>query len=111
MESSSSQVCFGSIEIREHAIILGKGPSVSGTGPSLEIDWESQASQVLGLDEYESMRYQRRHKNELIMPGDYRRNLLLESGYTMREISEMETKETSSKSVIKRLSKLLPTKK
>jgi len=100
---------FGNIEIREHAMILGKGPSVSGTGPSLEIDWEAQTNTVLGLEEYESMRYRRRSKGELIMPGYYRRNLLLESGYTMREIHEMAAMENNSAGakVMKKLSKML----
>ena len=71
MESSQTAVAFGNIEIREHAMILGKGPSASGTGPSLEIGWEAQANTVVALDEYESMRYGRRQKNELIMPGAY----------------------------------------
>eukprot|EP00526_Cylindrotheca_closterium_P029815 CAMPEP_0113622046 /NCGR_PEP_ID=MMETSP0017_2-20120614/11285_1 /TAXON_ID=2856 /ORGANISM="Cylindrotheca closterium" /LENGTH=132 /DNA_ID=CAMNT_0000531843 /DNA_START=66 /DNA_END=464 /DNA_ORIENTATION=- /assembly_acc=CAM_ASM_000147 len=102
------QVAFGNIEIREYAMILGKGPSASGSGPSLEIDWEAHGNTVLAIEEYESMRYERRQKNELIMPSTYRRNLLLESGYTMREISEMETHKSNKGSLKKKLSKLLP---
>lgn len=110
--SEPQHVAFGKIEIREHAMILGKGPSVSGSGPSLEIDWEAQANTVLAIEEYESMRYQRRNKDELIMPGSYRRNLLLEAGYTMREISEMEnSKMYKGASIKQRLSKLLPSGK
>ena len=109
--ADSQQVAFGNIEIREHAMILGKGPSVSGTGPSLEIEWEAQANMVVGIEEYESTRYNRRHKNQLIMPGEYRRNLLLESGFTMREISEMSTKPKNSSKVMKKLSKFLPSGK
>ena len=108
MESSQTAVAFGNIEIREHAMILGKGPSASGTGPSLEIGWEAQANTVVALDEYESMRYGRRQKNELIMPGAYRRNLLLESGYTMREISEMENQKDGKGSLKTKMLKLLP---
>ncbi|CAJ1936011.1 unnamed protein product [Cylindrotheca closterium] len=104
----SQTVAFGNIEIREHAMILGKGPSASGTGPSLEIDWQAQANTVIAIEEYESMRYGRRHKNELIMPSAYRRNLLLETGYTMREISEMESSKNGKGSFKQKLSKLLP---
>jgi len=110
-DSQLAGISFGTIEIREHAMILGKGFSVSGTGPSLEIDWEPQASTIIGLEEYEAVRHERRRKNGLIMPGAYRRNLLLESGYTMQEISEMSVKEKSvlgpARKAIKKASKFI----
>ena len=108
-------ISFGTIEVREHAMILGKGPSASGSGPSLEIDWESQARTIVGLEEYEAVRHGRRKKHELIMPGTYRRDLLLESGYTMQEISQMSEKEKSvlgpARKAMKKLSKLMPRNK
>lgn len=108
--SEQSSVSFSTIEIHEHAMILGDGRSASGCGPCLEIDWTEQSNIILNLEEYESMRYHRRHKNELIMPGTMRTDLLLDSGYTMREISELtsasRSKPSASKKVMNKLSKV-----
>lgn len=108
--SEKSSVSFSTIEIHEHAMILGDGRSASGSGPCLEIDWTEQSNVILNLEEYESMRYHRRHKHELIMPGNKRTDLLLDSGYTMREISELtsasRSKPSSPKKVMNKLSKV-----
>ena len=91
--SNRSCVSFSTIDFYEHAMVLGDNPSTS-CGPSLELDWTAQDSTTFSLDEYEAMRYQRRSKFQLIMPGSMRKSLLLESGYTMREIQEMTSKRT-----------------
>ena len=86
---SSGSVGFSTVEFHEHAIVLGDNPSTS-CGPSLEIDWTEQYSTTIALDDYEGERrkFPRRPSNELKMPVSTRRNLLLENGYTMREIME-----------------------
>eukprot|EP00980_Cylindrotheca_fusiformis_P008803 scaffold1870_cov104-Cylindrotheca_fusiformis.AAC.4 len=109
-----SSVSFSTIEIHEHPIILGNGRAASGSGPCLEIDWMEQSNILLNLEEYESMRYQRRNKEELLMPGKLRTNLLLDTGYTMRELSEVTSKSSNaggkSKNVAKRISSLFSKK-
>jgi hypothetical protein len=108
--TEKSSVSFSTIEIHEHAMILGDGRSASGCGPCLEIDWTEQSNIILNLEEYESMRHQRRLKHQLIMPDNIRTDLLLDSGYTMREISELtspsRSKLSSSKKVMKKVSKV-----
>ena len=111
--SEKSNVSFSTIEFNEHAYILGPNSSPSG-GPWLEIDWESQASLTIDLDDYEASRYERRTKAAMHMPGDYRTQLLLGSGYTMSEINGMTSEKPSKASSsprrfsLKRLSKVLP---
>ena len=91
--SHRSCVSFSTIDFYEHAMVLGDNPSTS-CGPSLELDWTAQDSTTFSLDEYESMRYERRSKKQLVMSGSMRTSLLLESGYTMREINEWKSKRT-----------------
>jgi hypothetical protein len=67
-------VTFTTVEIHEHAVIMGDNPSTTH-GPPLEVDWVEQAHYSLDLDEYEEMRPQRRHKKELAIPSSVRESL------------------------------------
>lgn len=73
-EGERKTVKFSTLEIREHAVVLGTNPSTSH-GASLEIDWEAQSSETFDLDCYEVLRPPRRVKKELAMPGFVRENL------------------------------------
>ena len=112
--SERSAVSFGTIEFHEHAIVLGDNPSTS-CGPSLEIDWKGESHATLDVDDYESHRMPRRSKDQLIMPNQMRTDILLDNGYSLREIRESTTKRRDSltkKTLLpKGLSKLLPTKR
>jgi hypothetical protein len=79
-------ISFSTIGFHEHAMFRGDNPSTTA-GPSIEIDWTEQSHTVLNIEEYESMRYPRRKKNQLIMPGQMRTSVLLGNGYTLRESS------------------------
>ena len=85
--SERSAVSFGTVEFHEHAIVLGDNPSTS-SGPSIEIDWTPLQNVILEVEEYESHRLPRRSKQQLIMPNQMRTDLLLDSGYSLREIRE-----------------------
>jgi hypothetical protein len=98
--TEKTNVSFSTIVIHEHAMILGDGPASSG-GPLLEIDWKEQAESTVRLDDYEAMRDPRRTKQELLMPGTIRTSLMLESGYTMRDIQETTSKRSPKKSSMK----------
>ena len=54
----------------------------------MEIAWDAQHTVSLDLEEYESVRPPRRDKAQLNMPGSYRANILIESGYSRTEIKE-----------------------
>eukprot|EP00980_Cylindrotheca_fusiformis_P023961 scaffold11248_cov60-Cylindrotheca_fusiformis.AAC.5 len=114
--SGSSSVSFSTIEFHEHAMVLGDNPSTS-IGPSIEIDWTEQSYAVVPIEEYESMRYPRRTKEELIMPRAMRTTLLLDNGYTMREIRDSASSRrplnmhgSSGSFITKKFSKLLPSR-
>merc|ERR1711920_1202585 len=83
---------------REYAMILGDGPSPTG-GPTLEIDWMPQLCNTIGLEEYEGARFPRRTKGELHIPGEMRTTYLLESGYSLRQITEAKSKAEKRKSL------------
>mmetsp|Transcript_27575 Transcript_27575/g.51741 ORF Transcript_27575/g.51741 Transcript_27575/m.51741 type:complete len:148 (-) Transcript_27575:437-880(-) len=88
-ESSASgerRVSFSTIEIHEHAMIMGNSPSIS-YGCPLEIDWEEQCHYSVDVEEYEETRPPRRIRDQLAMPGELREEVLLESGYTKRQIN------------------------
>ena len=72
--SSTRGVSFGTLEIREHPVVLGLNPSTTH-GPALEIDWEPQNIEQLDVNEYEALRPPRREKQNLAMPGIVRESL------------------------------------
>jgi len=88
-------VTFGTVQVREHPIILGDNPSVS-SGPPITISWNHDPATVatLPLDEYESSRHtlqRRRHlekkrQNQMKVPHVVREELLREAGHTRREM-------------------------
>lgn len=88
-ESSSrgSSVSFSTVEFHEHAMILGCSPSTSH-GPPIEIGWESLSSMCFALDDYEDIRPPRRDKHSMAMPASLREAVLMENGYTLRQIND-----------------------
>ena len=65
---SRKSVSFSTIEIREHAVVLGANPATSH-GPPLEIDWDAENTVMVDLESYEELRPCRRVKKELALPG------------------------------------------
>jgi hypothetical protein len=83
------QVSFDSIEVREHAIILGDNPSVT-SGPPLTIAWESHASYCVSVEEYEKARPTRRSKEQMLIPRRVREEWLRHAGYARSHFAETE---------------------
>ena len=81
----SFSVSFGTVEIREHDIILGDNPAVS-SGAALTIDWEHFDEDSFELDEYESTRPEKRTCSEMSIPERYRFEILKRCDYSTREI-------------------------
>ena len=114
LHSTKSNVSFTTIEVREHAMILGDGPSASG-GPAVELDWNSQSESTMDLNEYEASKLKRKPSSypQLMIPGSFRTAILLESGYTMTEVEEAAskasrtTKPSLSKSISAKLLRML----
>lgn len=82
------RVAFSTVQIREHACILGDNPG--GTvGPPLTIDWVAMSDVAVDLEQYETTRPPRRDHLEMQMPASYRKDLLKRAGYTRGEIVEL----------------------
>ena len=79
-------VSFNNIEISEYPMELGDNPSC--TGVPVTIGWEADTMNTFELDEYERLRSSPRTKQEFRLPPMHRRQLLLSSGITMKEMEE-----------------------
>ena len=88
-KKKKKKVAFDSLDMHEHAVILGDNPSVS-SGPPLSISWEAQASLHLSLDAYEASRPPRRHKEEMHVPREIREDWLRHSGYARSHFVEVD---------------------
>ena len=87
-------VSFGMVQVKEHAVILGDNPSTT-CGPSVELDWASQTNRTYGsVEEFELHRSSsiRRNEKELVLSSRERVKLLLDNGFTFREIREETAK-------------------
>jgi len=82
-------VRFDTVEIREHASILGCNPGVT-SGPPLTICWKVLNSQILPLEEYEASRGPRRSALFLKRSKTEREQLLLRSGFDKDQIQKAE---------------------
>lgn len=82
------RVSFASVEIAEHARLLGDHPDVSSGAP-ITIDWKAQRRVSLDFEDYESCREtNRRSREEMIIPNFERRQMLKHWGYSNKEIDE-----------------------
>ena len=86
--SNKKSVSFDTIEVREHAIILGDNPSVS-SGPPLTIAWESHATFHSSVEDYEASRPPRRTKNCMLVPRMVREEWLRNAGYARSEFADV----------------------
>ena len=80
-----SSVRFDTIEIQEHAYVLGDHPSVSG-GVPLTIDWKPQSSLTIDFDLYHKDKPPSRTPNEMRMDHSTRMRILQSSGWTLSQI-------------------------
>ena len=84
----SSQVRFGSVEVRHYELCLSDNPSVSGGAP-IGIGWDVLLAKEISVDEFERVReFVRRTDAKLLMlPKAQRYAMLLSVGYTQKEIA------------------------
>jgi hypothetical protein len=99
IESSASplsrrrrSVEFGTIEIRQHGLVLGDHPDCS-YGPPLQLGWECNDKSLQNVDDYEFSRRSRRHRSNLSINYYHRKELLIND----LGMSEEEVKAASKK--------------
>ncbi len=87
-QTRTPQVKFSTIEIRSYERILGDNPSCS-SGPSISIGWhyDPEKTCVQLIDEYEYRRTRRLEGSDMTLSKDQRFHLLVDLGYSRREIS------------------------
>ena len=78
-------VGFDTIEIREHAVILGCNPGAAAGAP-LTISWESLSSSIQRIDDYEAERPQRRPLVALRKSREERSTILIDEGFSSDEL-------------------------
>jgi len=84
----SPRVRFLNVTISEHPIIVGDNPG-GNKGPPVTIAWESVKLATVDIDQFEKARQdERRDFNELKMPPTKRRSMLLDLGFTPKEINQ-----------------------
>ena len=80
-----SSVRFDTIEIQEHAYVLGDHPSVS-EGVPLTIDWNPQSSLTIDFEVYHKDKPPSRTLKEMRMDHSMRMRILQSSGWTLTQI-------------------------
>ena len=86
VRSSPCNVSFGTVQIRVHLPTLGDHPAVT-FGPALSLDWQYKEMPAVDLDDYESRRAPRASSSkELFLSSIIRRHVLLERGFTERDM-------------------------
>ena len=83
--TKQSSVRFDTIEIQEHAYVLGDHPSVSG-GVPLTIDWNPQSSLTIDFEVYHKDKPPSRTSYEMRMDHSTRMRILQSSGWSLSQI-------------------------
>jgi hypothetical protein len=97
---------FGSIEIRQHGLVLGDHPDCS-YGPPVQLGWDCLERTVQHIEDYEFSRGPRRRKNNLAINYYERKSLLKNNaGLTDEEIKQA-TKKVSKDKMRRNLTKTL----
>jgi hypothetical protein len=81
-----NSVSFTNLEIREYSIALSDHPGCS-YGPPIQLGWDYEDKEKVGVEEYEERRPPRRTAPELVLSYNVRRYLLLKrAGYSKSEL-------------------------
>lgn len=92
--TSSRQVKFNAIEIREYPMTLGDHPNCS-YGPPVTLDWDYEELGLIDVNHYELARPNRRNLRQMMMNYYHRKNLLMHHwGFTKEEL-KAATKEVN----------------
>jgi len=85
--AKSSRVRFLNVTISEHPIVVGDNPGAH-KGPPFTIAWESVNLVTIDIDQYEKDRNgEHRSLGEMRIPPRKRRSMLLDLGFTPKEIN------------------------
>lgn len=87
---SDAVVKFSKVSIREYEIVPGCNPSVS-EGCPISLGWRHAEEKHLKFHAFEDSRQSRRRsQNQMRMPKSYRESLLLDFGYTKKDVKKAD---------------------
>lgn len=87
---SDAIVRFSKVSIREYEIVPGCNPSVS-EGCPISLGWRHAEEKNLMFHAFENKRESRRRRqNQMRMPKSYREDILIDFGYTKKEIKKAD---------------------
>jgi hypothetical protein len=89
-------VRFSTVCVREYERILGDNPSCT-SGPSVGIGWHHIQEELLSVDEWESWRETERQPDRLVLCREEREDMLLDLGYTEKDIAAAVRQNVKSK--------------
>jgi hypothetical protein len=89
-------VRFSTVRVREYERILGDNPSCT-SGPSLGIGWRHIQEELLSMNEWESWRETERQPARLVLCREEREAILLDLGYTEKDIAAAVRQNVKSK--------------
>lgn len=85
--SGSSRVSFSCVQVRQYRRAINDNPSVSD-GPPIGIGWDHDSESEYALEEWEDSRIgNRRSYSELLVPRDQRHVMLVDAGFSEKEIA------------------------
>jgi hypothetical protein len=89
-EEEKPSVKFHAVHVRYYERILSDNPAVT-EGPSVGLGWKyKQAPRMYHIDEWEDIRgFSRRSSEQLVLPRYVRTTMLIELGYSHKEIADM----------------------
>ena len=87
-EGKTPRVAFGEVQVRNYPTILTINPAVT-SGPAIGLGWtyDAKKDETYTLDEYETAREGHRQDDILLSRND-RENLLLELGYSQKDLAD-----------------------
>jgi len=88
VESTKKQARFGAVQVRFYEQEVEVNPAVSN-GVAVGIGWAYECCTELLIDEWESQKAQDAHRSpsQLILPRHIRERMLLEAGFTQKDIA------------------------
>lgn len=91
----SKKVSFTHIEIREYDVVLGDNPCAYG--PSLSLGWKCHRNFTMEMDNYEESKPERRSQRQMQLPRYVRERILMDFGFSRREMNEAIEESTTIK--------------
>jgi hypothetical protein len=88
-DRKTPRVAFGEVQVRNYPTILTINPAVTA-GPAIGLGWtyDAKKDEAYTLDEYETARKGHRRHDDILLSRHDRETLLLELGYSQKDLAD-----------------------